>query len=155
MAFYYRLSDEKLDPSDEFNRNIILYTGALWTIVLGFRICFMLQLSEAFGTMVILIYRMIVRSAIFAVFLTIVIFIFAAFFYIVHYKSFTWTQDYGGSLLYMFNSMLGNYDLESYDSMTIASTTVYIIYLALVFIIMLNLLIAILSDTYSKVYTQA
>ena len=51
--------------------------------------------------------------------------------------------------------MLGNYDLESYDSMTIASTTVYIIYLALVFIIMLNLLIAILSDTYSKVYTQA
>ena len=51
--------------------------------------------------------------------------------------------------------MLGAYELEYDDEFSITSTTVWVLYLTLTFIIMLNLLIAILSDTYSKVYTQA
>ena len=106
----------------------------------------------------------------FALVLGLLVFTFTQAFILLHapngvHASFSYAQDgvelpfgkWGSALIHTFNMMLGDFDMEWFDYSVSKSFTqfVFLVYMFIVSIVLLNLLIAIMADSYSRVQSKA
>ena len=106
----------------------------------------------------------------FALVLGLLVFTFTQAFILLHapngvHASFSFAHDgvelpfgkWSSSLIHTFNMMLGEFDMEWFDYSVSRPFTqfVFIIYMFIVSIVLLNLLIAIMADSYSRVQSKA
>lgn len=124
---------------------------------LGGRILYQLVYFEAFGVLVQIIIKMILNALKFLLICLLFIFLFS----IVAYFTFYDLQNYGtfyDSLVSMYSSALGGFSFSDFDSathVTYYSRKIMMFgYTAISIVMLLNFLIAILSDTYSFYLTQ-
>lgn len=145
-----------IQKNDRGEFNIMIFLAVLIT-AMWLRFILMLQLTFSFGPMLRIIIVMITDVTKFfmieAVILLCLTSVSALIFGSVDsYSSFT------GVFFLMFDSGLANYDLTVFSELTIGEEygQVFIIFIVIInAIIMLNFIIAILADTYSKYSTQS
>jgi hypothetical protein len=116
------------------------------------RVFFILRIHKVFGPLIEIIITMIRELFIFGFISIAIILIFSVVGRIIFYEI-TEFQSFGASLLYLFESLLGNFDYDVFENDLARIDVIYgyiFLTLFLIFsaIVLLNFLIAILSDVY-------
>ena len=140
----------RMNKDSHFNLKIVL--GILVGIQFT-RFIIALQVSRTFGPMVKILISMIVNLLLFLVLFWAVFFIFAGSGLLL-FEELNEYNDMYLSCSTLFSSALGNFDYHTYDSLNDVSPYIgyafLTIFLIIISILLLNFLIAILSNTYSS-----
>jgi hypothetical protein len=125
---------------------------SLSSIPLSLQLLQYISVVETIGLLVLMIQSMMVDVAIFIVVYFASIFGFGVCFYGLFYGSPSFDSS-GATLLYLFQSTLGNFDFGALDGSTYygIGTAVLVLFLVLTTVLLLNLLIAQMSSTYSRI----
>ena len=141
-----------------FNDSVGSYTVFNYLVFLwGGRIIYQLVYFSSFGVLVQIIIKMLINSIKFLLIWFIFIILFAIVANVSYYDISSYSSFYD-SFVSMYSSALGGFDFSAFDSSTHISyyskKLLLAAYLLITVVMLMNFLIAILSDTYSFYLTQ-
>jgi hypothetical protein len=117
-----------------------------------FKVLFMLQLTKTFGPMIKIIVSMLTDLATFTVLWIIQLFIFACIGYLIFGELYEY-RDLQNTLIMLLESSLGHWDFNIYNDLKIGrmyGVGYHIVVITVNMILLLNLVIAILTETYVR-----
>lgn len=135
------------------------YLNAVASFFIWFKFLYFFRIFRTFGHLIKTIIEVINDMKVFMVILSMSILAFSGTFFILAQNNKgdqVFVDSYIGSILQMFELMLGNFDSDKFGE-----TGYFVVYLMFalaslfLIVIMLNLLIAIISDTFAEVQNQA
>ena len=135
------------------------YLNAIASFFICFRLLYFLRIFRMYGHLIKTIVEVLIDMKVFMVILFMSILTFSGSFFILAQNNRgdkVFIESYMQSIMQMFELMLGEFDTEKFSS-SVGSAIVYFMFaLAALFLIvvMLNLLIAIISDTFANVQSQ-
>lgn len=136
------------------------YMHAIASFFICIKLLYFLRIFRMYGHLIKTIVEVVVDMKVFMVILLMSLLTFAGSFYILAQNNKgddVFIESYVDSLLKLFELMLGSFDTEQYEK-SVGSPIVYFTFaLSAVFliVIMLNLLIAIISDTFANAQSQS
>lgn len=144
---------QRMEDDHSFNIKVTL---ALLLAIHYTRIIISLQVSRTFGPMVRILKSMIVDIIVFLIFFAAMIAIFAGAGQLMFYELPNYS-DIGEATKVLFSSAIGQFDYSTYDGLTSVNVWVGYIYITVFVVIfnimLLNFLIAVLSNTYEQLNT--
>mmetsp|Transcript_4460 Transcript_4460/g.9508 ORF Transcript_4460/g.9508 Transcript_4460/m.9508 type:complete len:415 (+) Transcript_4460:18-1262(+) len=141
------VAGEPLRNKYYFQNISVLTALCLWAKVLGF----LKVLSVKFATFILCLGQIFSEMASFMIVLLVVLLMFShQFFLILHTRDDNDGpfKDFGESMLTTFNMLIGDFERETFS--TDGSVVLFVVYVLLVDVVLLNVLIAVVSDSYEK-----
>lgn len=147
----YDIMKEKQDDTFHFEILLAALASSFWV-----RMFLMLKLTKVFGPLIRIIYVNIYELGIFLVLWGIQLFIFSCMGILIfgELKEF---DGFANVLILFFGSALGEWNLAFYDSLSLGSLfgrTFHMVFILINMVLFVNLVIAILSDTFARLSTQ-